>query len=97
MKLAPILRPTPRARAGLASVLAADPLGWVRLVLVEAVPFHQRMARGHFAAEQAHAAAADDGQADGTGCDGHARSLRFGPGWRWVSWRRRPSGGPPAG
>jgi hypothetical protein len=33
------------------------------------------VACGDFAAEQAHAAAADDGQADGTGCNGHAGIL----------------------
>ncbi len=53
--------------------LGTDLGGAVGLDLGQADPFDLGMAGGDFATEQADAAAADDGEADGTGIDGHGK------------------------
>src|SRR5512139_239588 len=55
----------------LGNEIGADPrpdfAGTVGVFLSQADPFNSRVARRHFAAEQAHAAAADDREADAFG------------------------------
>ena len=65
-------RPNAEARLRLlafiiALVYAAHFTGAVRVLFGEPDPFDRRMARRHLAAEQADAAAADDGKADALG------------------------------
>ena len=59
--------------------IGADPRADIAAAIVielgDADPFHRRMARRHFAAEQPNAAGADDGEADALGALPHTFSI----------------------